>query len=101
MNPNINLHIESIVLDGVDLAPGQSQLLQQTVASQLTTMLTERIGSHSSDATSDWSSQRANVPLPLGTTLNATSLGLHLATAIYANIPQSHFGTRTAHGGRS
>ena len=36
---NINLHIERLILDGVDIAPGQHQLLQASVTSELTQML--------------------------------------------------------------
>lgn len=33
---DINLHIESLVLDGVDIAPDQSDLLQASVTNELT-----------------------------------------------------------------
>lgn len=35
----ISLHIERLVLDGVGLAPGQSNLLQKSVVRQLTQLL--------------------------------------------------------------
>lgn len=38
---NINLHIERLVLDGVDIAPNQKHLLQNIVITELTRMLTE------------------------------------------------------------
>lgn len=38
---NINLHIERLVLDGVDFALGQQHLLQSIVASELARMLAE------------------------------------------------------------
>lgn len=38
---NINLHIERLILDGVDFAPGQQHLLQSIVASELARMLAE------------------------------------------------------------
>ena len=96
---NVNLHIDSIVLDGLDLAPGQSQLLQQAVASQLTTMLTQLgLGSPLAD-----SSNRPNIrgnSIHLGQTTDAKSLGPQLAHAIYASIPQSEVGSVATHGGQ-
>ena len=35
----INLHIENLVLDSVDVAPGQGDLLQASVTSELTRLL--------------------------------------------------------------
>lgn len=36
---NINLHIERLVLDGVNIAPGQRDLLQASVTTELTWLL--------------------------------------------------------------
>ncbi|MDI1292350.1 MAG: hypothetical protein PSV18_06355 [Methylobacter sp.] len=36
---NINLHIERLVLDGVNIAPGQRHLLQASVTMELTRLL--------------------------------------------------------------
>ena len=36
---NINLHIERLVLDGINIAPGQRHLLQAGVEAELTRML--------------------------------------------------------------
>jgi hypothetical protein len=36
---NVNLHIDSIVLEGVDLGPGDDRLIQQIVSRELTTLL--------------------------------------------------------------
>ena len=36
---NINLHIERLILDGVDIAPGQRHLLQANVTTELTRLL--------------------------------------------------------------
>jgi len=38
---NINLHIERLVLDGVNIAPGQRHLLQASVETELTRLLTD------------------------------------------------------------
>ncbi|MBE9549530.1 MAG: hypothetical protein IMF09_09015 [Proteobacteria bacterium] len=36
---NINLHIERLVLDGVNIAPGERHLLRSSVTTELTRML--------------------------------------------------------------
>ena len=36
---NINLHIERLVLDGLNIAPGQRDLLQASVTTELTQLL--------------------------------------------------------------
>ena len=36
---NINLHIERLVLDGINIAPGQRDLLQASVTTELTQLL--------------------------------------------------------------
>jgi hypothetical protein len=38
--PSIHLHIERLVLDGIDIAPGQRHLLQASVTAELTRLLT-------------------------------------------------------------
>ncbi len=38
---NINLHIERLVLDGVNILPGQRHLLQASVETELARMLTD------------------------------------------------------------
>jgi hypothetical protein len=38
---NINLHIERLILDGVDIAPNQQHLLQASIETELTRLLTE------------------------------------------------------------
>ena len=39
--PSIHLHIERLVLNGVDIAPGQRHLLQASVTTELTRLLTD------------------------------------------------------------
>jgi|WetSurMetagenome_2_1015567.scaffolds.fasta_scaffold488573_2 hypothetical protein len=39
--PSIQLHIERLVLDGVDIAPGQRHVLQASVTAELTRLLTD------------------------------------------------------------
>lgn len=94
---NINLHIDSILLDGIDLGPGESQLLQQSVVSQLTTMLTQQgLGSPLADY-----SNRAHVrgnSIHIGSTADAKSLGSELANTICISIPRSDAGSAATRG---
>ncbi len=39
---NINLHIERLVLDGINIASGQSRLMQAGLTTELTRMLRDR-----------------------------------------------------------
>lgn len=41
MKPNIHLHIEQLVLRGVELTPGQRQQLQDGVEAELTRLLAQ------------------------------------------------------------
>jgi hypothetical protein len=85
---NVNLHIDQIVLDGIDLAPGQNQLLQHAIINQLTTILArQRIGASLRDS-SNWDSLQGN-SIHLGRTADAATLGPQLADAIYATLRRS------------
>lgn len=96
---NINLHIDSIVLDGIDMAHGQSHLLQHSISTQLTTMLRQRFGTSDMPCTGDHATvQGASVQLTQNTT--AASLGPQLAGVVYASIPRPDCGSHTAHGGQ-
>lgn len=81
---NINLHIERLVLDGVDIAPGQRHLLQASVETELTRLLTDR-GLAANLAQS--------VALPRLSTNgmrlmgnNPTQLGQQIAQSVYGGI---------------
>lgn len=81
---NINLHIERLVLDGVDIAPGQRHLLQTSVETELTRLLTDRGISPS---------LAQGVALPRLSTNgmqlkgnNPTQLGQQIAQSVYGGI---------------
>ena len=42
----VNVHVERLVLEGVSILPGQSHLLQASVAAELTRLLADRGVSH-------------------------------------------------------
>lgn len=92
---NMNLHIDSIVFDGIDLAPGDRHQLKHAVASELTSLLTQHDRAPRFRGLSDR-------PRVLGSTLryssspDAVSLSQRLANAICAGLSPAH----AQHGGR-
>ena len=82
---NINLHIERLILDGVDIAPGQRHLLQGAVEAELTRLLTT--GGLSPDLVGGVAVPRisaGNMQLRAGN--NATQLGQQIAQSVYGGI---------------
>ncbi len=80
----INLHIERLVLDGVDIAPSQRHFLQASVTTELTRMLTEG-GVSSSFATGNALSRTTADCIQL-TTNNPEQLGQQIAQSVYGGI---------------
>jgi hypothetical protein len=81
---NINLHIERLVLDGINIGPGQRHLLQASVETELTRYLTD--GSLSVGL-----AQGAVVPRMSArgiqlTSNNPTQLGQQIAQSVYEGI---------------
>ncbi len=77
---------------------GQTQLLQQAVASQLTEMLTQQ-GLCSTDT--DARTEIAGNAIRVSSNANAMTLGSQLASVIHASIPQPHLGQHAPQGGRT
>jgi hypothetical protein len=81
---NINLHIERLVLDGINITPAQGRLLQASLASQLSQLLMD--GGLSASL-----SQGAVLPkLPASdiqlTDNNPAQLGQQIAQSVYRGI---------------
>jgi hypothetical protein len=85
---NINLHIDRIILDGLDVDPMQASLLQSAVTTQITKLLTEH-GVVSPPTVPDHRGLSRTNSFRFGLGANASSLGPQLASAIYAGIAQS------------
>lgn len=81
---NINLHIERLVLDGVNIAPGQRHLLQASVETELTRMLTEGGLSPSLAQGINLSRVSANGIQLTGN--NPTQIGRQIAQSVYGGI---------------
>ncbi len=81
---NINLHIERLVLDGVDIAPGQRHLLQASVETELTRLLTDR-GLTPSLAQGVVLPRLSTGGMQL-TGNNPTQLGQQIAQSVYGGI---------------
>ena len=81
---NINLHIERLVLEGVNLAPNQRQLLQASVETELTRLLTEgglTYGFAQGTALPRLSTNGIRI-----TDNNPTQLGQQIAQSVYGGI---------------
>jgi hypothetical protein len=82
---NINLHIERLVLDGVNIAPGQRHLLQASVEAELTRLLTD-------GGLSAGLAQGAAVPrlstggIQLAGGNNPARIGRQIAQSVYGGI---------------
>ena len=81
---NIKLHIERLILDGVNIAPSQRHLLQASVETELTRLLTDR-------GLSPSLAQGPAVPrLSTGgiqlTGNNPTQIGQQIAQSVYGGI---------------
>jgi hypothetical protein len=96
---NVNLHIERIVLDGIDLAAGETNSLQQAIVNQLT----DTIGHRGLAVTSGLHRQHANIQsnsIRLGQKTDATILGCQLAHAVHAGLSQPELNVRHAQRGQ-
>ncbi len=82
---NINLHIERLVLDGIQIAPEQRPVLQAAVESELSRLLTER-------GLSPSLAQGVGVPrlsasdIQVASASSPTELGHQIAQSIYGGI---------------
>ena len=82
---NINLHIERLVLDGLDTAPGQRHLLRAAVESELVRMLTT--GGLANQLTGGGALPGIVSPaIQLNGGNDPTQLGRKIAGAVYGGI---------------
>ena len=82
---NINLHIERLVLDGVDTAPGQRHLLRAAVEAELTRLLSE--GGLAQELSGGGALPRIASPaIQLNGGNGPTPLGQKIAGAVYGGI---------------
>lgn len=81
---NINLHIERLVLDGVNIAPGQRHLLQAGVETELTRLLSK--GGLTPAFIQGLALPRITVKAIQLTGNNATQIGQRIAQSVYGGI---------------
>jgi len=82
---NINLHIERLVLDGVNIAPGQRHLVQAAVATELTRLLTA--GGLSQALTGGGALHRVSAnAIQLNSGAGPVDLGRQIAGSVYGGI---------------
>lgn len=81
---NINLHIDRLVLDGVNIAPGQRHLLQASVEAELTRLLTD--GGLAPGLAQGIALPRMSTSGMQLTGNNPTQLGRQIAQSVYGGI---------------
>lgn len=82
---NINLHIDRLVLDGLELAPEHRSLLQAAVESELSRLLTER-GLSSSLARGIAVPRMSARDMQITGVSSPTELGRQIAQSVYGGI---------------
>ena len=82
---NINLHIERLVLDGLQLDRGQSSHVQAAVEAELTRLLSEQGLSASLQAGAVVPNVQANA-LQLAPGSTAAQMGIQIAQSVYSGI---------------
>lgn len=81
----VNLYIDRLVLDGVNILPGQRHLLQVSVAAELTRMLTE--GGLSPSLAQDTALARMSTgSIQLINSNSSIQLGEQIAQSLYGGI---------------
>lgn len=81
----INLHIERLVLDGVNIAPEQRPALQAAVEGELSRLLTER-GLSPSLAQGVAVPRLSASAMQISRTSSPTELGQQIARSVYGGI---------------
>ena len=82
---NINLHIDRLIVDGVDIAPGQGRVLQASVTTELTRMLSE--GGFSSGLSEGNALSRTTTDvIRLNEGNNPMQIGQQIAQLVYGGI---------------
>ncbi len=82
---NINLHIERLVLDGIELERGQESLLQAAVEAELSRMLSaDGLSTHLTSGGAMPRLQAGDIRLSGGG--NSQQLGQQIARAVYGGI---------------
>lgn len=94
---NVNLHIDSIVLDGIELGQGQGTLLQQAVCSNLIRSLMQHGVGPSLGNSCDRDLIRSS-SIRLGSRVDVAKDGPQLAGSIYASVAQLALDSRVQGG---
>lgn len=77
---NINLHIEELILDGLDIPRSQRELLQATIEQELARLLTTE------GLPSGWQSGVSIPPIEVTPNSNPTQMGHQIAQAVYQGM---------------
>jgi hypothetical protein len=77
---NINLHIEQLILDGLDIPRSQRELLQATVEAELARLLA------STELPKNWQPNVSIPPIEVAPQNHPSQIGQLIAQAIYQKI---------------
>ena len=83
---NINLHIEKLVLDGLDIGPGQDGKVKAAVEAELSRLLQEGGISSGLQGGGALSNIRVNHPVQISGNANPKALGAQIARSVYGGI---------------
>lgn len=82
---NLNLHIERLILEGINIEPHQRPLLQEALQTELTRLLTT--GGLSQDFAGGLAVPRISAPsIPLAADNQPVRLGQQIARSVYGGI---------------
>ncbi|WP_242038025.1 hypothetical protein [Tolypothrix sp. FACHB-123] len=79
---NINLHIEQLILEGLDIPRSQRELLQATVEAELARLLSTE------GLPTGWQSSVSIPPIEVTPSSNTTQMGQQIAQAVYRGMGQ-------------
>ncbi|WP_028580790.1 hypothetical protein [Desulfogranum japonicum] len=82
---NINLHIERLVLDGLELGPGQGAKVQAAVEAELSRLLQEGGIAPGIQNGGELPSIRTK-PLQVSSSTSPNTLGVQIAQSVYGGI---------------
>ncbi len=77
---NINLHIEQLILEGVDIPRSQRELLKATVEAELAKLLA------SETLPTNWQPNVSIPPIEVSPTSHPSQMGQQIAQAIYGGM---------------
>ena len=86
MKPPVRLHIDRLVLDGLQFTPAQGARLQRAMAHELTRLWTQRAAGTQAQALASPSLQAPALTLQAGTAASPVAVGRDAARSLFATL---------------